>query len=147
MSEPEKKEPKAPKPPPVPPRNGAELTRLLARHGTGKDKLDVCRAVLQRVHDEDKGRRIATCDEVLAGLADALHRDHVTLKKAESLAKTGAWDGPDPGRLKTIDEILAPDPEDAAKADSVAEPGAVVADGKKETPPAARAGEKPAAKK
>lgn len=130
-------------PTPAVPRNGAELTRLLARHGTGKDKLDVCRAVLQRVHDEEKGKRIATCDEVLAGLADALHRDHVTLKKAKALADTGVWTGPDQAPPPTIDEILAPDPHPAA-GEAKPDPAA---DGKKDGPQVVRVGEKPQAKK
>lgn len=112
MSEATEKEPEAA---PVPPKNGAELTRLLAKHGTGKDKLDICRAVLQRVHDDEKGKRVATCDEVLAGLRESLHRDHKTLEKAEGLAKTGNWAGPDQAKPKTIDELLAPTPEEIAE--------------------------------
>lgn len=99
----------------VPPKNGAELTRLLAKHGTGKDKLDICRAVLQRVYDEEKGKRVATCEEVLAGLRESLHEKHKTLEKAECLAKTGTWAGPDQAKPKTIDELLAPTPEEVAE--------------------------------
>lgn len=83
--------------------SGAKLVKLLKEHGTGKDKLDICRRALFEAKAE---RRHATAEEVVAALADKLGPFHGTVKKARVIAETGNWEAPKPPEFSNVEDEL-----------------------------------------
>lgn len=84
--------------------NGAKLVKLLKESGTGADKLDVARRVL---FDAKADGRIATSDEVIAGLEDHFGPFHATVAKAKAIAETGELPTVSAAQAASIEDELA----------------------------------------
>lgn len=70
-------------------KNGAELVRLLKESGTKDNRLAPARECLKRV--KAQSGKIASSEQVIAALETAYGSTHMTVVKAQALAKTGEW--------------------------------------------------------
>lgn len=88
--------------------SAALLVKMLKRHGTGEDKLQLARRAM---YDARAIGREATAEDVVKALAAGLPGGefHLTVKKATELLDTGKYQAPTQEAKPSIeDEMLSP---------------------------------------